>query len=73
MLLVEDEDQVRALARETLEISGYTVLEAAHPEAAVTLAQAARRRRSHLLLTDVVMPGMNGRALADGRSRCGRG
>ena len=39
VLLAEDDDQVRALARETLEISGYTVLEAAHPEAAVTLAQ----------------------------------
>ena len=44
VLLAEDDDQVRALARETLEISGYTVLEAAHPEAAVTLAQRARRR-----------------------------
>jgi PAS domain S-box-containing protein len=64
VLLAEDDDQVRALARETLEISGYTVLEAAHPEAAVTLAQQ-HGGALHLLLTDVVMPGMNGRALAD--------
>jgi len=64
VLLAEDDDQVRALARETLEISGYTVLEAAHPEAAITLAQQ-HGGALHLLLTDVVMPGMNGRALAD--------
>ena len=64
VLLAEDDDQVRALARETLEISGYTVLEAAHPEAAVTLAQQ-HGGALHLLLTDVVMPGMNGRVLAD--------
>ena len=64
VLLAEDDDQVRALARETLEISGYTVLEAAHPEAAVTMAQE-HGGPLQLLLTDVVMPGMNGRALAD--------
>ena len=44
MLLAEDDDQVRALARETLVLRGYTVLEAAHPEAAVTLAQRTRGR-----------------------------
>jgi two-component system cell cycle sensor histidine kinase/response regulator CckA len=64
ILLTEDDDQVRALARETLELSGYTVLEAASPTDALRVAL----RHSgvlHLLLTDVVMPGMNGRALAD--------
>src|SRR5882672_976037 len=63
ILLVEDEESLRGLTRSLLEESGYTVLEAELPEAATEIA---RRHRGtiHLLLTDMVMPGMNGRVLA---------
>ncbi len=64
VLLVEDEVTVRAVAREMLERQGYTVLEATGAEAAMALAEA-HRGPIHLLLTDVVMPGSSGRALAD--------
>jgi PAS domain S-box-containing protein len=62
ILLVEDEDGVRGLARAILEDLGYGVLEAPSPDAALRLID----RHSgplHLVLTDVVMPGMNGREL----------
>ncbi len=64
VLLAEDSAAVRAVARQVLERQGYTVLEAPDGELALHLAQ----RHSgpiHLLLTDVVMPGMSGRQLAD--------
>jgi PAS domain S-box-containing protein len=64
VLLTEDDDQVRAFARDTLELSGYTVLQAASPADAFSVA-LQHSGVIHLLLTDVVMPGMNGRALAD--------
>jgi len=63
VLLAEDEAPVRAVARQVLERHGYTVLEAPSGEAALDVA----RRYSgaiHLLLTDVVMPGMSGHDLA---------
>jgi PAS domain S-box-containing protein len=64
ILLVEDQEEVRALAREVLQVSGYRVLEAANGPAAV--AEATRHAgQIDLLLTDVVMPQMNGRELAD--------
>ncbi len=63
VLLVEDEDAVRALARRILERQGYTVLDACNGRDAV--AVAARAGRIDLVLTDVVMPEMNGRALAE--------
>ncbi len=63
MLLVENEHPVRRLAREFLEKYGYRVLEAADGEDALRLAQEYRGT-IHLLLTDVVMPGMNGPELA---------
>jgi two-component system cell cycle sensor histidine kinase/response regulator CckA len=63
ILLAEDEDIVRALVRELLEARGYAVLEAAHPEEALELARA-HAEPLDLLLTDVVMPGMSGQALA---------
>jgi two-component system, cell cycle sensor histidine kinase and response regulator CckA len=63
ILLVEDEEALRGLTRSLLEDSGYTVLEAKLPEEAIEIAQ--RHGGSiHLLLTDMVMPGMNGRTLA---------
>ena len=64
VLLVEDEDGVRQLAREYLEASGYTVIEAEDGQMALELA-ARRTGPIHLLMTDVVMPGVSGRELAD--------
>jgi signal transduction histidine kinase len=63
ILLVEDEDVVRHLEREVLLSSGYTVLEAAGPLEAIELA-SRHEGVIHLLLTDLVMPGMNGQELA---------
>ena len=62
VLLVEDEDSVRQLVRETLESRGYRVLEAATGQAALTVA-ANHRDSIHLVITDVVMPGLNGHEL----------
>jgi CheY-like chemotaxis protein len=64
ILLVEDEDQVRGLARTVLEAHGYVVLEAKRPEDALALDEQYPDRIS-LLLTDVVMPGMSGRELTE--------
>ena len=64
ILLVEDEDMLRSLTRNLLEMNGYTVLEAMNGAAALELA-ARTPGEIHLLLTDVVMPGINGRMLAD--------
>jgi PAS domain S-box-containing protein len=63
ILLVEDEQSVRALTRNLLEQGGYTVLEADNGAHAVEIAK--RHGHIHLLLTDVVMPGMNGPAVVD--------
>ena len=63
ILLVEDEEALRGLTRSLLEDRGYTVLEAELPEAATEIARG-HRGTIHLLLTDMVMPGMNGRDLA---------
>jgi CheY-like chemotaxis protein len=62
ILLVEDES-LRRLARQYLENQGYTVLEAADWAAAIEISNA-HPGPIHLLLTDVIMPGMNGRELA---------
>jgi two-component system cell cycle sensor histidine kinase/response regulator CckA len=64
VLLVEDEKGVRELAREYLQMSGYSVLEAPDGQAALELA-SMHRGSIDLLMTDVVMPGLNGRELAD--------
>jgi PAS domain S-box-containing protein len=64
VLLVEDEPQVRALASLALRRAGYTVLEAQHPEEAIELA-FSRSGPIDLILTDVVMPGMNGRVMVE--------
>jgi PAS domain S-box-containing protein len=64
ILLVEDEKGVRELAREYLEMSGYTVIEAEDGHTALELA-AMHAGTIHLLMTDVVMPGISGRELAE--------
>jgi len=65
ILLVEDEDAVRRLARDVLESAGYTVHEAPGGEQALELAERLKDRTIHLLLTDVVMGGISGRELAE--------
>jgi PAS domain S-box-containing protein len=64
ILVVEDAEALRELASTFLSESGYTVLEAGHPERAFEISRTYNGP-IHLLLTDMVMPGMNGRALAD--------
>jgi two-component system cell cycle sensor histidine kinase/response regulator CckA len=64
ILLVEDDDVLRILARNMLLRFGYTVLEASNGADACDLARK-RVDPIHLLLTDVVMPGMNGRELGE--------
>jgi two-component system cell cycle sensor histidine kinase/response regulator CckA len=64
ILLVEDEDVVRRLARKILESAGYNVLEASRGEEAVRLCRQ-RAGPIDLLLTDVVMPETSGKEVAD--------
>lgn len=64
ILLVEDEHSLRKLTRNTLKEAGHIVLEASDALEALAVARQAQSRID-LLLTDVVMPGMSGRALAD--------
>src|SRR5437763_892277 len=64
VLVVEDAASVRMVTRQVLERYGYAVLEAPNGETALRLA-AKHHGRIHLLLTDVVMPGLSGRQLAE--------
>jgi PAS domain S-box-containing protein len=64
ILLVEDEEVVRKLAVRILKRQGYTVLEGSHGNEAIDVCKH-HMEPVHLLLTDVVMPGMNGRELAE--------
>jgi two-component system, cell cycle sensor histidine kinase and response regulator CckA len=63
ILVVEDEEEVRALARDVLEMNGLRVLEALDVADAVRLAQT-HPGPIDLLITDVVMPGTSGPELA---------
>ncbi len=62
VLLVEDEESVRQLVRETLSLKGYRVVEAENGEAGLAAA-AQHKGKIDLVITDVVMPGMGGREL----------
>jgi PAS domain S-box-containing protein len=64
ILLVEDAESLRELTRVLLENNGYTVLAAENGAEAIELAEH-EDRPIHLLLTDVVMPGMSGREVAN--------
>ncbi len=64
ILLVEDDPLVRGLALEILKSRGYSILVAERPEAALELCRQ-HEGKIDLVLTDVIMPGMNGREMAD--------
>jgi CheY-like chemotaxis protein len=64
ILLAEDSELVRQLTREMLEVRGYHVLEASDGKDALNICKTYAGR-IHLTLTDVVMPGMTGRELAE--------
>ena len=62
ILLVEDQEAVRHLMREVLEMSGYVILEAASGKEALRISNA-HKMPIRLMVTDVVMPGMTGTEL----------
>jgi CheY-like chemotaxis protein len=64
ILVVEDEEAILGIAKRILREAGYTVLTATNPSAAL-LTCDAHQGKIHLLLTDVVMPQMGGRMLAE--------
>ena len=64
VLLVEDEDSLREIVRECLEDAGYTVLDAGSGARALE-ASASHSGPLHLVITDVVMPGMGGREVVE--------
>jgi len=72
ILLVEDEDGVRSFTRHILQMQGYDVLEARDGEGALHVAER-HRGYIQLLVTDVVMPGMSGRQVAEQLLRTQRG
>ncbi len=64
ILVVEDDDSVRRMTREFLQLRGYTVLEARSAADAIQFVES-NQEAIDLVLTDVVMPGMKGRELVD--------
>ncbi len=64
ILLVEDDETLRELTHEVLDGYGYHVLDAANSDEALSISERYEKT-IHLLLTDVVMPGMSGRDVAD--------
>jgi PAS domain S-box-containing protein len=63
IMVVEDDERVRAISVEALRDLGYTVVEASRPTEAIRMLEGGQP--VHLLFTDVVMPEMSGRAMAD--------
>ena len=63
ILVVDNESEIRVIVKDTLQSFGYEVLVAASGEEALELAKSSDKK-INLLLTDVLMPGMNGRELA---------
>jgi two-component system cell cycle sensor histidine kinase/response regulator CckA len=68
ILVAEDDERLRNLVREVLEGYGYKVLLAANGSVALSIFER-QEEPIHLLLTDVIMPGMSGRELADRLTR----
>ena len=64
ILIVDDEPEVRAVARDMLQAKGYTTLDTGDPTLALRIVRT-ESQPIHLLLSDVVMPLMNGRELVD--------
>ena len=64
ILIVDDEPEVRAVARDMLQAKGYTTLDTGDPTLALRIVRT-ESQPIHLLLTDVVMPLMIGRELVD--------
>jgi two-component system, cell cycle sensor histidine kinase and response regulator CckA len=64
ILVVDDEPGMRSLVRDTLELSGYSVLDAGDGDEALRLEEQYAEP-IHLLLTDIVMPGLTGPQLAE--------
>lgn len=64
ILIVDDEPEVRAVARDMLKVKGYTTLDTGDPTLALRIART-ESQPIHLLLTDVVMPLLNGRELVE--------
>jgi two-component system, cell cycle sensor histidine kinase and response regulator CckA len=64
ILIVDDEPEVRAVARDMLQAKGYTTLDTGDPTLALRIVRT-ESQSIHLLLTDVIMPLMNGRELVD--------
>ena len=65
ILLVEDEEPVRELVRKVLERNGYRILEARHGDEAIKICAQHNGGEISLLVTDVVMPRMSGREVAE--------
>jgi PAS domain S-box-containing protein len=63
ILVVEDDEMIRSLIRDILESTGYRVLVADDPESGMKLI--GEQEEIHLLLTDLILPGMSGRELVD--------
>jgi len=63
ILVVEDQPEVRSLLSDALEMLGYRVLTAAHPDDGLALVDE-HAEEIDLVLTDIVMPGMNGPEMA---------
>ena len=64
ILIVDDEPDVRAVARDMLQAKGYTTLDTGDPTLALRIVRS-ESQPIHLLMTDVVMPLMSGRELVD--------